>query len=234
MENRRSENRRFKALQIEYSAMIDTDRLPENVVGARLPDVMDLVRSLFQSLISRATEGLEPQDLIRFVVMTEYLDRPISTVLTRVSDFTVETILSCVQKVLQSKDQIALDEGFTVNVIVVKRPLGAGRNVKVINPEVDGLKKKSIINIKKDDLGVCCAMAIILGKAILTKDPEVRTLQDRRSNVLTRKALALHASTGVPEGPCGFEEITTFERHMDVQVIVISCENMNQVSFCFV
>lgn len=228
-ENSRRENKTYKALQIEYSALVDTDHLPEDTSGFTLGSVIDIVRQLFATLITRVTTNLEPQDLIRMIIMSDQLDRPISTTLTRVSDFTVETILSRIQTVLQSKDTIELDEGFTVNVTVVKRPVGSGRNRKAVNPEVDRLKKGSIISIRKDSDGVCCAMSILLGKANHDNDPEWETLRKQSHDLLMRRAHALHAVTGVSVGPCGLPEIAVFERHLNVQVIVISTKYKNEV-----
>lgn len=228
-ENSRRENKTYRALQIDYTALVDTDRLPEDTSGFTLGSIIDIVRQLFATLIARVTTNLEPQDLIRMIIISDQLDRPISTTLSRVSDFTVETILSRIQTVLQSKDTIVLDEGFTVNVTVVKRPVGSGRNRKAINPEVDRLTKGSITSIRKDSDGVCCAMAILLGKANHDNDPDLPTLRHQKCNMLMRRAYALHAATGVPVGPCGLPEIAVFERHLDVQVIVISTKHKNEV-----
>ncbi|KAG8177593.1 hypothetical protein JTE90_024194, partial [Oedothorax gibbosus] len=153
----RKHNKTFNAHQIEYEALLDTDHLPEEVIGYTLGRVIDIVRQLFETLIARATKNLEPQDIMRFIIMSPSLDRPISTCFTY----------------------------FFLSV----------------------------------------------GQAILKNDPEVKTLQNKRNDVLTRKVLFLHSSTAIPVGTCGFSEIAIFERYLDVQVIVISNENMNQVVY---
>lgn len=73
-------------------------------------------------------------------------------------------------------------------------------------------------------------MAIFLGKAILENHKDLPTLRRRTNDLLLRKAIQLHASAGIPEGSCGFNEIALFERHLDVQIIVIGPENIKEVS----
>ncbi len=41
--------------------------------------------------------------------------------------------------------------------------------------------------------------------------------------------MAFHSKTGVPEGPCGVEQIKIFEKQQKVQVVVTSTEALNKV-----
>ncbi|GBM88632.1 hypothetical protein AVEN_182806-1 [Araneus ventricosus] len=135
-------------------------------------------------MFTKATANLEPQDLIRLVLMSE------QTYLMRVSDMSVESFLGRVLHVLQSKEEVKLDEAFTVNNVIIRRPVGGGRNRRVFIPEEDRIRKSSVIHItNKDDLNVCCAKAILLGKAFLENDPQLNTLRKQSCDLLTRKAL---------------------------------------------
>ncbi|KAG8176635.1 hypothetical protein JTE90_028617 [Oedothorax gibbosus] len=149
-------------------------------------------------------EGLSPNDLIRFIFTANELDRPISTFLLRVDDMIVEVLLSCNTRDLQSKDTITLDEGFFINVIKIIRPIGAGRNRRVVNPEVDRFKK---------------------GRS------RVAHPKRRSCNLLKRRAMLLHRNTGIPEGPCRLEEVAIFERFLQVQIIVICSAEMQKVVY---
>lgn len=214
--------------------MIDCDRIPEHARYRDLKEVIDITRKLFHVIFEKATADLEPQDLIRFILMSDALDKPISTCLMRVSDITPETFLIKVMNVLQSKDEVRLDEGFNVNIMIIRRPVGGGRTRRVLIPDHSRIDKRSIIQISNEDnLNVCCAKAILLGKAYIGRDPELNTLRRQDCNLLTRKALKLHSDLSIKEGPCGFEEISIFERYLNVQVIVISSEKMNRVSIQF-
>ncbi|GIY16091.1 DNA-directed DNA polymerase [Caerostris darwini] len=86
-----------------------------------------------------------------------------------VSDLTIEKILTEILKVLQSKKSIQLDSAFKVEVITIRRSVGAGRS-KVANISLDRLRKKSIFSIPTDDDNLCCAKAIVFALAHAKKD----------------------------------------------------------------
>lgn len=73
-------------------------------------------------------------------------------------------------------------------------------------------KKKRIITIKnKDEL--CAARAIVTMKALADDDPHYQELRDGRwhQGMLAKK---LHREVGVPEGPCGLQEIKQIQQQM--------------------
>ena len=103
-------------------------------------------------------------------------------------------------------------DGFFVELTFVKR-LGRGGAFKRNNPgriawEKIAKKKKCIIRIQnKDDL--CCAKAIITMKERVDKGSHYQNLRRGRP-IQERWARLLHQEAGVPEGPCGFEELQKF------------------------
>ncbi|GFQ70667.1 uncharacterized protein TNCT_82171 [Trichonephila clavata] len=102
------------------------------------------------------------------------------------------------------------------------------RNRRVIIPSIDRLRKTSIRCVPDDDLNICCAKAILLAVAEVEKDGDLGSLRRKDCCILQRRAIALHQKTGVPQGPCGFEEIALFEQYLKIQVIVISTTALNQ------
>lgn len=187
------------------------------------------VRSLFEAIYQRSAANLAGHDLIRFCLFSDRLDKPISICLTRVDELSVEFLLSTISKVLQSKTEIPLDKGFRLDVITVKRPSpGSGRR-RVTNLELDCLNKKSIYQLEEDGSGLCCARAISYAMAIKNGDPQLRNIRRKGSDVLRKRGEDLHRAAGVPLGPCGLEEIKIFERHLQVQICVVTPENGNRV-----
>ncbi|KMQ81833.1 hypothetical protein RF55_25059, partial [Lasius niger] len=171
---------------------------------------------------------LLPTDLVRFCIQDAGLNKPISTTLMHVSEVTVEHVLSRLMKVLQSNDHIDLSSGFTVDVITIRRPVGAGR-MKGNNVEDACLKKKSILKIPEDDEGLCCAKAILYALAHLDQDKTaIVTLRDKHRPALMNRARILHEESGVPPGPCTYTEVAQFERHLNIQIGVVVAENMNE------
>ncbi|GFU38971.1 uncharacterized protein NPIL_10371 [Nephila pilipes] len=192
----------------------------------------DAIRTLFETLLRRVTSSLEPTDLMRVIIFSDHLDRPISTHLMLVSEMSVEKIMACAVKVLQSKSEVRLDEGFNVEIITIRRPIGSGKtNRRVTIPSLDRLRKKSIRCVPDDDLNICCAKAILLAIAEVEKDADLKSLRRKDCDLLKRRAIALHQKTGVPQGPCGFEEIALFEQNLKMQVVVISTTASNQVCY---
>lgn len=151
----------------------------------------------------------------------------------RVSQLTVEKILSAVMKVLQSKSEIRLDISFTVDIITIQVDVGGGKgNQKVNNISFDRLRKRSILSIPVDNQGLCCSKAIVFALAHLNNDRRgINAMRDRRRPALLSRAKQLHVDAGVPVGPCTYAEIQIFESFLDVQIVVISSENLNKVRF---
>ena len=150
----------------------------------------------------------------------------------KINDVSVDRILEAIVRVLQSKQEIKLDEGFTIDVMTIMLDVGAGRNRKVVNISTDRLQKKSVLSIPYDDDGMCCAKAILFAIAHLDNDRQsINSLRDRRRPALLNRAKKLHQDAGVPYGPCTYTEIAKFEDYLDVQIVVISSENLNKVIF---
>lgn len=151
----------------------------------------------------------------------------------RLSELTVEKILTAVMKVLQSKNEIRLDVSFTVDIVTVQLDVGGGKgNKKVTNISIDRLRKKSILSIPVDDQGLCCAKSIVFALAHLNKDRKgINAMRDRRRPALLNRAKQLHVDSGVPLGPCTYAEIKIFESFLDVQIVVISSANLNKVHY---
>ncbi|GFU58563.1 uncharacterized protein TNCV_4068761 [Trichonephila clavipes] len=207
IERCRRPNKKFNSEEVIFQVLLDPDCWLNNG-SATIGQTSDAIRTLFETLLRRVTSSLEPTDLIRAIIFSEHLDRPISTHLMLVSEMSVEKIMACATKVLQSKSEVRLDEGFNIEMITIRRPVGSGnkRNRRVLIPSIDRLRKKSIRCVPKDDLNICCAKAIILAIAEVEKDVDLRSLRKKDCCLLQRCAIALHQKTGVPQGPCGFEK----------------------------
>lgn len=100
--------------------------------------------------------------MVRIVISSEILDTPIALPFVRRRDLSVERIMAHIEKILQSHQEIILDEGLRLNFIHLKMPSGGG-NKGIINPGVDVLKilkrKRFIIRIPNTEDNLCCARA---------------------------------------------------------------------------
>ncbi|GBM74543.1 hypothetical protein AVEN_126590-1 [Araneus ventricosus] len=167
----------FSVMKIVYEAMIDIHKLPLYAKNATKRSLLQVVRNLFQAIIDIATRNLAPTDLIRLLLQSDHLERPISTTLMPVSQMTAEIFLACLIKAILS-NQIPLDATFTVDVIVIERPVGGGGkgHHKVINITTDRLLKKSVLSIMPEETGICCAKAILLAVTSKESPTELKSL----------------------------------------------------------
>ncbi|GBO27019.1 hypothetical protein AVEN_233023-1, partial [Araneus ventricosus] len=135
-------------------------------------------------------------------------------------------------RVLQSYKHLKLEHSVTVDVIIIHIDVSAGRGREVLNIDTDRLSKQSILHIQADESGLCCAKAILYALAHLENDRKsVNAMRDARRPTLLNRAKTLHRDAGVPLGPCTYKEIEVFEQWLNVQIVVISSESLNQVSY---
>lgn len=86
---------------------------------------------------------------------------------------------------------------------------GSGTRRKKNNPGNNTfeqlLKKRCVISIKNND-DLCFSRAFVSTKAYVDQDPQYENISKGRG-VQAYLAYQLHQEAGVPEGPCGSEQI---------------------------
>lgn len=136
-----------------------------------LGEILKTLKIIFQSIIDRATQEISSSDLVRVSVDNPELDFPIVLPFMKRSAFTVNRLLSEIERVLQSYEQFVLDESIGIELVHVHIPSGRGFKKQ---PFVDLHKllhnKRSIIQIRNSD-EICCARAIVTAIAREEKHP---------------------------------------------------------------
>ena len=200
--------------------------------GVRFNNVLhnvDLLESrkrtygIFDHLIKDVTEGMNPNDQVRFVLSSNQLQTPITIPFCSLEELTTEKVLSHVEKVVQSNEEFRLNTTVNIDVIRVEMPYGSGRRKRDIVNIRDYLKKKgSVITINnKDDL--CLARALVVSIARIEKDPRYRQISDSSRPIQRERAFDLHEAANVPLGPCGLNEVELFQHYLvNYQIIVVS------------
>ena len=118
------------------------------------------------------------EDKIRVMVRSSALKAPISTRLIPSVQMTSNKVLGEITKILQSNEEIPLDQSFTIDIIGVKAPTGSGKSLQVLDYSKDTLLKKSIITIRNKD-NLCCGRALAVGKAIADSHPKVKQYSNK-------------------------------------------------------
>ena len=116
------------------------------------------------------------EDKIRVMVRSSALKSPISTRLIPSVQMTPNKVLGEITKVLQSNEEIPLDQSFVIDIIGVRAPTGSGKSLKVLDYSKDTLLKKSIITIRNKD-NLCCGRALAVGKALADKHSKLQQLK---------------------------------------------------------
>ncbi|GFW73543.1 DUF5641 domain-containing protein [Trichonephila clavipes] len=119
IERCRRPNKKFNSEEVIFQVLLDPDCWLNNG-SATIGQTSDAIRTLFETLLPRVTSSLEPTDLIRAIIFSEHLDRPISRHLMLVLEMSVEKIMACATNVLQSKSEVCLDEGFNIEIITIR------------------------------------------------------------------------------------------------------------------
>ena len=201
-------------------------------------DDVDLLESrkrtygIFDHLIKDVTEGMNPNDQVRFVLSSNQLQSPISIPFCSLEELTTEKVLSHVEKVVQSNEEFRLNNTVNIDVIHVEMPHGSGRLKRTTLNIRDHLrKKKSVIPINNRD-NLCLARALVVNMARIEKDPRYDQITRPDSTVQRERAFDLHEAANVPLGPCGLNEVDLFQQHLvNYQIIVVSGDQDNAIIY---
>ena len=187
---------------------------------------------IFDRLIEDVTEGMNPNDQVRFVLRSDQLQTPISIPFCPLEELTVEKVLSNVEKVVQSNEDFRLNDTVTINLIHVEMPRGSGRLKRTTLNIRDHLKKKqSVIAINNKD-HLCLARALAVSIAKIEKDPRYKQIKESRGHIQLQRALDLHQAANVPLGPCGIDEVKLFQHYLvQYQIIVVSGDHNNSIIY---
>lgn len=120
---------------------------------------------------------------------------------------------------MNSAQQMNPAIGFNATLTFITYPEKGGKGPASKNPgripfDLLHKKKKGVIQIKNSD-HLCCARAIVTMREYVDGDPHkhYRNLRDGFP-VQERLAKLLHKDAGVPEGPCGVEELQKFQAYL--------------------
>ena len=189
---------------------------------------------IFHHLLEEVTEGMDPNDKVRFILRSEQLDTPISLPFMTVEELTTERVFSQIERVIQSNQEFRLNDTVTIDINHVKSPQGSGKSKSkrtTLNIR-DHLKaKKSVIRINnKDDF--CLARALAVSIARIENDPQYAQISKSDRHIQLERALDLHVAANVPLGPCGIDEVKLFQNYLtNYQIIIVSGTHNNSIIY---
>lgn len=151
---------------------------------------------------------------MRVMVRSDAPKTPISTRLIPMIQMNSDKVLAEITKVLQSNENIPLDESFTIDIVAARQPTGSGNkknntSLKVLDYSKDSLVKRSIITIRNRD-NLCCGRALAVGQALADSHPKLKQIKDGQA-IQKRVALKLYKKANILPGHCGLREISKFQ-----------------------
>ena len=206
-----------------------------NVLANRdLLESYESTLKIFHHLLEEVTEGMAPNDQVRFILRSEQLDTPISLPFMTVEQLNAERVYSELERVIQSNQDFRLNDTVTIDINHVKTPQGSGKTkVKrtILNIR-DYLKQKnSIVRINNTD-DLCLARALAVSIARIEKDPKYDQIRHSNRPVQRERAFDLHEAANVPLGPCGLNEVALFQQYLtNYQIIVVSGDHNNSIIY---
>ena len=189
---------------------------------------------IFHHLLEEVTEGMPPNDKVRFILRSEQLETPISLPFMTVGELTTEKVFSQIERVIQSNQEFRLNDTVTIDINHVKTPEGRGKSGlkrTALNIRDHLKKKQSIIRINnKDDF--CLARALAVSIARIENDPKYDQIRHSNQHIQLDRALDLHLAANVPLGPCGMNEVKLFQNYLtNYQIIIVSGDHNNSIIY---
>ena len=214
--------------------------------GEKLLDLHQQVTQMFEDVLTRARGDLSDEDLGRIVINHDGLDNPIVVPLKRWGKLNAAEVMTKAQNVLNSHQQLRLDQSFDVTIGTVNIPKGAGRQY-LFNLKDSVFSKQSLFYINNNDF-ICMARAIIMcwGKVNCVSNAEFK---QSKQNIRTAEAIvnigkvpkwyynkmrtqgrseqetlakAICNRAGIPlDRKLNLTDIPKFEDLLDVQILVI-------------
>ena len=196
--------------------------------------LMDQLGEILDSIIDDMTTGMADNDLVRFVMQSKSLGYPISLPFMPRHELNAERIMGEKQRVLQSNENVKLEDGIQVHLVHVGMPQ-AGAAVR--KRKHYGFKlskfldtKQCVIRMRNKDL-LCLARALVTDMARQEKHPEWNSIRQGREwqSILAKE---LHQKAGVPEGLCGLSEVATLQQVIeDYKIVVLSSDHFNAIVY---
>ena len=154
------------AVDTTYQVQID-----DRYRGQRLRDIRRGLHRMFEDILDEARGDLAGNDLGRVVIHHDGLQDPIVVPLQPWDRLNVDVVMGQIEKVLNSHQELAMNESFEITIGSINLPKGSGKRRPITSLEGDKNSiqiKKSIVTIDNDDQ-LCMARAIGVGWAKLNR-----------------------------------------------------------------
>ena len=135
---------------------------------------------MFEDVLEEAKDGLAPNDLGRVLIDHEALEGPIVVPLQPLEEQNAESVIHAIQNVLNSKQDLDINDALNITVGVIDLPKGAGRKkiTKLIGDNNSIHRKRSMVEIvNEDEMCMACAIGVARCKKHKVSNNEWKSLE---------------------------------------------------------
>ena len=231
VENSRRILKKLGAEEVTYRPI-----LPDHLSNVRMLDALNSIYDMFNELVGKLKEDMHPNDKIRVVIQHPLLLAPLHVRAVPPQEFDTETIMAQVERLLQSEENLPIDEDLKINIATIK-PQRTGRGRPVISLKAGFRGKRSIVMIQNEGDNLCMEKALTVALAKL--DPKVNKKKwkklirsDYDNTYQHQKALELRRAASIPQDrKTTIQDLGKYEDLLDVQIIVIGLEELNEILY---
>ena len=209
------------------------------VLGTKLIDIKDSLESMFDDVVQLASQHYNKSDKAQLTINHGGMREEVFIHLQDLSNISGASIMRRFEKVLNSNEEMCVDDTFDIHVGLMKLAKGGGPSkpsgrALPLYPHLNNTSHSSILNKKAiveisccEDEYLCAAKSIVVCMAKLNGvDYKSMTRTCRQSSrgphSLRRRAEELQAKTGLPSNrPLTVRELTAFEDELNVKIAVI-------------
>ena len=196
--------------------------------------VLHNMYKVFQQIIKDFIEPLPDNSYVRFVLISEDLETPISVRLQHKKFFTPEVIFTHIRNVIQSRKTFSIDGDLRINLVYTVLPEGRGpkrNSVKCFN-------KQSIISVCNGESdNMCLVNSLVIGMAMADKKPKayIKKLK-KKDHLLQERALKLMEECNMTVDLERSYSLNDVKKVQDLykneyQIIVVEKSCINEVIF---
>lgn len=141
-------------------------------------------------------------------------------------------ILQCVQRVLQSHEEISIHRPVHMNVVQVANPTGAGRRRKHENSHrlsIEQGQRRLIPTCDGEWDNLCLGKAIVLGMFYQRDRPRYIDVKNDRFELKRLARLLLHRAGVTHGGACGLDDVKLVQSVINARLIVYDKQRLNAV-----
>ena len=166
---KKSERTYAKNVALDRTYQVKVDELHH---GERLEDIREGLHQMFHHVLQEARGDLAGNDLGRVVIQYDGLHDPIVVPLQPWDQLNADVVMGTIEKVLNSNQNLAVDESMDISIESVDLPKGSGgshlRITKIKRKNNSLQLKTSIVTIDNDDQ-LCLARTIGVSWAKLVR-----------------------------------------------------------------